>query len=81
MQWLWASLLRSFTSLIHSFAIRNQDCSSSGLTAFTACRKHSCASLRKRFASVSLVCDRDYFQVYKLKVLGRERGNRKKAYH
>jgi len=31
--------------------------------------------------ALSLVCDRDYFQVYKLKVLDRERGNRKKAYH
>src|SRR5215472_557047 len=42
----------SIASLVHSCAIRNQVSWSSGLIARSACRRHSCASLRKRSASV-----------------------------
>ena len=45
----------SFASLVHSFALRNQDSASSRLDAFCACRRHSSASLRKRSASITVM--------------------------
>ena len=69
----------SFASLVHSFAIRDQDCLSSGLRAFAACRRHSSASLRNRSAPDPVIGISDHFRFESfadpgaaLKVLGRQ---------
>jgi len=78
MRWLWASLL----SVIHELdpLFRHPQ---PRLLVQRADRLHRLSEAFLCFSAtaLSLVCDRDYFQVYKLKVLDRERGNRKKAYH